>query len=320
MLTLMGLMGLFAIGALIDLTGGLSSAPDEDEPPAETGDPERTTDLLDTPEAAAGSAITGGEGTDILSGTAGDDTLAGAGGDDQLGGGAGADLLSGGAGADDLHGQAGDDTLEGEDGSDSLAGEDGADLLRGGPGSDLLAGCGGDDSLEGGADADRLIGGEGDDTLSGGAGDDSLEGGLGNDLLRGDAGADLLYGNAGDDRLDGGEDAEVDTLNGGAGADALTLHPGDIGHGGAGRDDFVLTDWLAQGDAAAVILDYHPDEDRIVLAYDGLAHPDPQVGVETEGRDAHVTLDGIRIAAIPGGAGLQAAEILLFDAHRMMVT
>jgi len=93
-------------------------------------------------------------------------------------------------------------------------------------------------------------------TLIGGDGDDVLQGGDGHDLLLGGDGNDTLIGGAGHD-----------TLVGGAGDDTLIIDADDIAIGGAGADNFVLTDsvitnWVAsvqQGNSISLtnqILDF----------------------------------------------------------------
>ena len=93
-----------------------------------------------------------------------------------------------------------------------------------------------------------------------------IHGGDGNDLLQGGAGSDTLDGNDGDDSLSGlfpeGDDTAVDFLNGGDGDDTLTLGAGDLGTGGAGADDFILSQWLGEG-GFATIADYQAGEYQI---------------------------------------------------------
>jgi len=164
--------------------------------------------------------------------------------------------------------------------------------LSGGPEDDIIAGGGGDDVLQGLGGDDQMNGGAGDDLLVGGEGAGDLHGGAGNDTLLGGEGDDSLHG---DDRLVGHEG-------------------GDVLLGGEGADSFVLGDWLMGGDAVALIADYDPAQDQIVLAYDPAAHPAPDVTVEHEGDTAHVLIDGIRIAEVAGAASLAAGDILLICA------
>lgn len=169
----------------------------------------------------------------------------------------------------------------------------------------------GDDTLLGGSGDDALDGGEGADWLSGGYGNDVLSGGAGQDTLDGCAGNDTLWGFDDQDQSDGG-----DFLNGGTGDDVLMIGAGDFAHGGEGADDFVLGDWIGDGDVAH-ISDYNPNEDDIVVLFDAVAHPDPHVELITEdgSDDATVLLDGIPLAVIANGAGLSVDALTLMPSH-----
>ena len=200
----------------------------------------------------------GGEGKDVLGGQDGDDVLSGGDGDDRLYGDAGDDSLQGGAGSDQLFGGIGHDVLDGGDGDDMLAGGDGNDSLNGGLGNDVLGGETGDDLVAGGAGDDKLFGDAGDDTLGGQDGNDTLSGGIGNDRLYGDAGNDFLEGGEGHDALDGG--AGDDQLQGDAGDD--TLHGADGADsvlGGSGNDSL-------HGDGGDDVIDGGSGDD---IAYGG---------------------------------------------------
>lgn len=271
------------VSAAPPLTGGGTVGADEGEfistdKPAEAP-PDRMINLGDAGGAAAGGAghdlLMGGAGQDWLDGDDGNDHLHGAEGDDMLIGGAGADTLLGGAGADTLLGGAGQNRLDGGDGSDSLIG---------------------------GGDRDTLFGGAGEDTLAGGAGDDSLAGGLGADLLMGGAGADRLNG--------AGDGAAPDTLNGGLGNDTLVLGAGDLGHGGDGDDDFLLSDWQQAGEAAT-IADFVEGEDRIIIGYDSDEAPqvdslfDPETGV------LRLMVGGETVAILPNVQSIAPESIIL---------
>jgi Ca2+-binding RTX toxin-like protein len=106
----------------------------------------------------ANYALTGGEGSDLLTGGGGNDSLVGGDGDD---------LLEGGGGNDDLFGGADNDTLRGGDGDDYLLAGDGDDVLEGGDGDDVLIVGRGDDILRGGLGNDTYIfnRGDGHDTI-----------------------------------------------------------------------------------------------------------------------------------------------------------
>lgn len=271
----------------------------------------------DIPDTADQSVtLAGGSSDDILSGGNADDQLSGGLGSDQLTGRGGDDVLSGGAGRDHLDGGAGDDRMTGGSGDDTMVGGDGHDRMTGGAGHDSLAGQSGDDLLRGGSGHDTLHGGEGDDTLDGGMGRDWLTGGDGNDLMVGGGSQDTLDGGAGDDTLWGGTlgqtDMAVDFLNGGGGNDTLHLGAGDIGTGGDGADAFVLDD-IYPGGPMAEIGDYNPDEDQIVVMYDPTVHasPDLQVVQVPDSNDVTLTLDGVEVAMVRGGIGLDISQVTL---------
>lgn len=163
---------------------------------------------------------------------------------------------------------------------------------------------------EGGTDPDSrsqvLVGTEGDDLLVGAEGDDGLMGG---------AGQDTLVGGAGGDALTGADDTDADQLLGGDGDDSIRLGAGDEAFGDAGQDAFTLADY-GPGSAPALIADYLPGEDHIMLLYDAEMHPDPVV--LTEGiagtDDVSVLLDGVQIAIVQGATGLTVADIQLLAA------
>lgn len=271
-------------------------------------------DFASQPEP--GVTLTGGAHDDILTGNGGDDRIVGNGGNDLLGGRTGDDWISGGAGQDWIHGGEGADTLLGGGGADELKGEDGNDLLTGGAGNDSLAGGEGSDRLLAGTGDDTLVGGDGADTLFGGGGSDALQGGQGADRVQGGRGSDEVDGNDGNDTLWGSgpdhDDHTVDFLNGGRGDDFLFLGAGDYGAGGEGADSFALTD-IAPGDPLTQITDFDPAADRLLVLYDPGHHTDPEVSVLTEegSPDATVLLDGVPVAQVMGGAGLQPSDVML---------
>ncbi len=249
--------------------------------------------------------IAGSEAVDVAHGYDGDDAMTGAEGDDELLGGLGADSLTGDAGDDTLHGGAGGDILQGGDGDDRMFGHGDDDTLLGGAGDDSLVGSAGDDVLDGGAGADALHGDLGDDVLRGGADHDNLFGGWGNDTLS---------GFEDDPDTDGWYDTDVmDYLNGGGGDDLITAGAGDIVTGGAGSDTILLGKWLS-ADHQAQILDFAPDQDTLMVVYDDLADPEPEVDLapdpDNEGIQ-HVMLNGVAIATVNNAAGLNASNITL---------
>jgi hypothetical protein len=85
--------------------------------------------------------------------------------------------------------------------------------------------------------------------------------------------------------------------------------------GDAGDDTFALADY-APGDPPAMIVDYTPGADRLVVMYDAELHPEPILQTEAiEGcDDVSVLLDGIQIAIVQGAAGLDWQDIQLMAA------
>lgn len=325
----MGLLGAVMAGVAADALlarvppgddEGEAEAADTPEPGPAEGIESAEGDLLDDPDAPPdaeagqdrpGLVLDGTDNSDLISGNGADDLVRGASGDDQLDGRDGADTLDGQTGDDILYGARGDDLLVGGAGNDTALGGDGDDTAQGGDGDDSLAGQEGDDRLTGDEGADTLVGGAGNDTLAGDAGDDWLAGGFGDDILTGAAGADTLDGNDGNDTIRG-QDGWSDFLNGGAGDDALHLGAGDHGSGGTGADKFSLDAPQPSG-ALATIGDYVPGEDEIVVLYDAAAHPAPAITVVTQpgSADATLFLDGLPLARVTGGAGMDPALVRL---------
>lgn len=288
-----------------------------DDPGQATGPDAGMPHSDDTPDPPdQGVTLDGGAANDILSGEGGNDQIRGAAGNDLLGGRDGDDVLEGGTGDDGMHGGIGADALRGGDGGDDLQGEAGDDDLVGGAGFDTLSGAEGTDQLSGGAGDDALVGGEGDDALHGGLGSDALQGGAGNDRVQGGDGADTVDGNEGDDTLSGQrrgqDDGLTDFLNGGDGSDELRAGAGDYASGGAGADHFMLAD-IALGDPLVQITDFDQREDALVLLYDPATHADPTVSIQGEAGSPDVTviLDGVPVAHVLGGAGLNASDVVL---------
>ncbi len=226
--------------------------------------------------------------SDMLAGDGKANRIAGGAGDDTLIGGEGDDVLSGGEDGAAGNAQSGNDTVSYARAAEGVK----ADLGKGtatGEGSDRLfaidnlIGSRFDDVLTGDSGPNTLNGGDGNDLLAGGAGNDSLVGGKGSDTadfrkaqaavtvdlaagtasgeatdslsgienVLGSAFGDVIAGSSSRNALDGGDGR--DTLNGGTGADRLT--------GGRGRDTFIYD----KRDAADVIVDFKPGEDRLQI-------------------------------------------------------
>lgn len=312
------------LGSAAPQQAPIQDTPPDDTPPDDTlpdDSPQDTDQDPVTDQAARDIPFTPGE---IISGDATDNALSGTDASDQINGYAGNDRVSGGAGDDQLFGDTGQDTLLGETGNDTLHGDEGDDSLSGQDGDDDLYGHAGQDTLSGGAGADSLQGGEGNDSVMGDAGDDAVHGGLDDDTLDGGLGADTLFGSWGNDALTGVVDdpdtAQTDDidagdfLNGGGGDDVIVIGQDDTVTGGTGADSFTLGHWITQGHQAE-ILDFSLAEDALMVIYDDTVDPDPLVSLDPDEDDAdlqHLVLNGVRIAAISGAAGLTLDAITLF--------
>lgn len=236
---------------------------------------------------------------DVLTGTdsrAAGNAIYGLGGDDVIDGGDGDDWLVGGPGADALIGGPGDDTagywnspagvtvrlhslqVSGGDAQGDVWG----DLVtvsytRAGqvyretvPDIIHLGGSNHNDTLAGDSRDNILYGWDGDDALYGGPGG-------GDDELLGHNGDDALYGGRGDDVLIGGPGA--DYMAGGPGADGFFIRMGETAD--------------AAGEFIDVIADFNPAEgDGIVLGgFDAAITPD-SYWIPDGSADTHVDLDG----------------------------
>jgi Ca2+-binding RTX toxin-like protein len=270
---------------------------------------------------AAGVAVSGGSGHDVLTGGGAAVALAGDDGDDVLIGGHAADRLDGGADADLLDGREGPDVLAGGTGIDTIdysrrtepvsadlgsgradsgaAGEadtlDGAEILKGGGGGDTLLGGAGSNVLAGGPGDDRLDGRAGADRLVGGPGRDSADYSSRSEPLRLALRDAPVWGGASDgpegarDRID----ATVERLVGGSGADVLSGDGGDnVLDGGPGGDLFIGGD----GEDAA---DYTNRDEPLVLRVDG----QPDSGSARDGAGDTIRSD---VEDLWGGTGADA--------------
>jgi len=76
-----------------------------------------------------------------------------------------------------------------------------------------------------------------------------------------------------------------------------------------------LDDWLAMTDGAPTLIDeYDETEDALFVVYDASAHPDPVLSVapsDTGEDDAMLLLDGMPLAVVSGGAGLDLGMVNL---------
>ncbi|HYG46508.1 MAG TPA: calcium-binding protein [Allosphingosinicella sp.] len=238
-----------------------------------------------TGTSAAGQALTGNGGDNVIAGGAGNDLIDGGAGADQLAGGLGDDVYvagagdsiveSEGAGTDEVRTALAAYTLGSH--VEKLTGTSAAgQTLTGNALANLVAGGSGNDILDGGAGADQLAGGLGGDLYHVDAGDSVVEAaGAGTDEVRTALAAYVLAANvekltgvsASGQALTGNDLANVvaggegnDLLDGAAGADSLA--------GGVGDDVYFVDD---AADAVAEAAGGGTDEVRTSLASASLA-------------------------------------------------
>lgn len=329
MLMFASLLGMVAVGAAA-FVGFQPVEPetenDIDESEHDTPEPDLIGRLFGPESSAAplgsGDIISGTPGAEAISGTAAGDQINGLDSDDTISGGAGDDALYGGRGNDWISGDTGADILHGGDGGDTLFGGAGADTLYGHNDADDLSGGDGDDSLVGGAGNDILRGEAGDDALHGGLADDTLHGGLGRDALFGGWGDDVIVGLVDDpatSTLDDIDDA--DFLNGGPGDDLILAGQGDLVDTGEGADTVMVGDWIS-GDLAVEILDFHPEEDRLIVFYDAQRGGDPHLSLDfgtEDGTAQTLLLNGVPIATIANAPSLTLDHISLLPREALPV-
>ncbi|MDZ7709491.1 MAG: hypothetical protein U5K36_04950 [Roseovarius sp.] len=102
-------------------------------------------------------------------------------------------------------------------------------------------------------------------------------------------------------------------LNGGSGDDVILAGRDDIVTTGTGADSVVLGDWL-DADHQAEILDFSPDEDRLLVVYDDTDGTVPEITLEPDSDNpAHQRLlvDGEPITLIANAYGLTLDHITL---------
>lgn len=197
----------------------------------------------------------------------------------------------GGADIDSFIGASGDDEIDGDAEDNTILGKNGNDDLDGLAGNDRVFGDGGQDTVDGGEGDDKVFGGNGQDLVLGGEGDDFIRGGRDGDVLVDTSGADTIFGDTGNDLIvssgnldpatendlaavlsqpmDFTQDADTegDVVHAGTGDDTVIFGVNDTVTGGTGEDTFMALSWL-EGEAAATITDFDPDEDNLVYSYD----------------------------------------------------
>jgi hypothetical protein len=155
---------------------------------------------------------------------------------------------------------------------------DGMDMVDGRGGSDVVIGNSADNALFGDTGDDTLLAGGGFDQVFGEDGNDILAGQDGGDLLVGGKGSDIIYGGAGDDNIFDSAyltgyvgQSDADVISAGDGNDGLLIEDGvnliSLGSGA----DHVMVYTQSGGTPGAVITDFDPNEDGLLL---GVHAPD----------------------------------------------
>ncbi|MCQ0969066.1 hypothetical protein MLD63_01280 (plasmid) [Paracoccus sp. TK19116] len=202
--------------------------------------------------------------------------------------------------------------IAGLDGDDRVNGSDQADYVLGGEGDDTISGANGADSLRAGAGEDVIDGGEDNDVILGEAGDDSLAGGTGADRIIGGAGNDVLSGlgqsRAAPSSLSESLEDRGDTLLGGMGDDTLWISAEDTATGGEGADLFAVDHRVLQPGDPAMITDYTPGDDAVVVyvrssfdsASGGLVAPELRAIGNAAGGYTTILADDVPVARVEG--------------------
>ncbi len=171
-------------------------------------------------DAAAGTTVQGGSGTDTITATAGGVTVLGGSGQLKFLGGTSASSVSGGSGSATIFGGSGGGSFTG--------GEGGHNIL-------VSQGAAGDrTTLTGAAAGDRIFGSAGGtDILVAGAGRESLLGGGGLTTIDAGSAASVIFAGAGSTTVNGGAGAG-DTIVGGTGSLSVMAQDGDAIFGSSG--------------------------------------------------------------------------------------
>ncbi len=112
-----------------------------------------------------------------------------------------------------------------------------------------------------------------------------------------------------------------DFLNGGSGDDLILAGHGDLITTGAGADTVLLGDWIEEGQAVEIV-DFQPEEDRLIVFYDAQAGDEPSLSLEPEpegGTSQAVLLNGVQIATIGNATGLTLEHIALLPREALPV-
>lgn len=205
----------------------------------------------------------------------------------------------------------GDDTIIGGSEKDLIIDYSGPDpdtgtVISGGNYVDHMSGSAEDDLVYLDACDDFYDGKQGDTD----AGDDTIHSEDGNDTIRDSRGSDILYGEKGRDVLNAVDHLDymgADTLIGGSGKDILKGDIDDVMMSGGDVDQFevFLQDDVSAGDDCANILDFEPENDKLVIRFDEpieqAANPDRVIMIYDSRADAtNVFADGKKVAEIFG--------------------
>ncbi|MFC3119223.1 hypothetical protein ACFOHS_17620 [Jhaorihella thermophila] len=85
--------------------------------------------------------------------------------------------------------------------------------------------------------------------------------------------------------------------------------------GGAGHDSFLAGDWIVGGPQAR-IMDFDPEEDRLVIAWDLAKSPDPDVEITPESDGSglfRVVIDGVPVVRVAADGAPSVDDIVLMD-------
>ena len=240
--------------------------------------------------------ISTGNGNDYVATGKDNDTITTGDGDDYVIGGRGNDLINLGAG-DDVYGV----DPRGVSGNDDYTSFPNGGFELFGPPS----------ALEGG-----------NDTILGGSGADWISDSFGSNVVNGQQGNDFI--SVVDEEAGGANTPDV--VNGGFGNDTIYVDKGDIVTGNQGRDQITVDVFggVSDGYDFVTIADFEPGRDTLELegSFGLLLTPSPtgpedvpvnpiSVADLEDGSGAVVSINGIPVVRVIGGAGMTVADVQL---------
>lgn len=225
--------------------------------------------------------------------------------------------ISTGNGDDYVMAGIGDDTIDAGTGDDFVSSGEGDDLVNLGEGDDTY-----------GFEAGQFTDDEttlwyGEDEVEGG--DDTVLGGAGDDMISDNYGSNVIFGHQGNDVIDV-VDAETgaatpDTVDAGFGNDTINVDEGDTVTSNQGRDliSVNVVGGVEQDYDAVTVTDFNAAMDVIELegTY-GLLMPTSYGNPDTnpitvadmdDGLGAIVSINGVEVVHVYGGAGMTAANV-----------